>query len=147
VDQYYWPLTTEKTVTAWIPLHAVPLENGPLSFSVGSQRIKIGRDLEISDESEKKIQEQLKLTNLPIDETPFDLGEVSFHLGFTFHRAGPNKLSKAREVMTIIFMDKDMRLAEPKNQNQKNDWDNWCPGAKLGEIIDSPLNPIIYSRN
>ncbi len=53
VDQYYWPLNTEKSVTAWIPLHAVPLENGPLSFSVGSQRIKIGRDLEISDESEK----------------------------------------------------------------------------------------------
>src|SRR5271170_2667022 len=60
VDQFYWPLATEKTVTAWIPLHAVPLDNGPLSFSIGSHRIKIGRDLEISDESEKKIQEQLK---------------------------------------------------------------------------------------
>jgi ectoine hydroxylase-related dioxygenase (phytanoyl-CoA dioxygenase family) len=147
VDQFYWPLTTEKTVTAWIPLHAVPLENGPLSFSVGSQRIKIGRDLEISDESEKKIDAQLKLSNLPIDETPFDLGEVSFHLGFTFHRAGPNKSSRAREVMTIIYMDKDMRLAEPKNQNQINDWNNWCPGAKIGEIINSPLNPILYSRD
>jgi len=147
VDQFYWPLATEKTVTAWIPLHAVPLENGPLMFSVGSQRIKIGRDLEISDASEKKIDEQLKLSNLPVDETPFDLGEVSFHLGYTFHRAGPNKLPLAREVMTIIYMDRDMRLAEPKNQNQKNDWDNWCPGAKVGEIIDSPLNPVIYSRS
>jgi len=147
VDQFYWPLATEKTVTAWIPLHAVPLDNGPLSFSVGSQRIKIGRDLEISDESEKKIDEQLKLSNLPIDETPFDLGEVSFHLGYTFHRAGPNKSSRAREVMTIIYMDRDMRLAEPKNQNQKNDWDGWCPGAKIGEIIDSPLNPVLYSKD
>jgi ectoine hydroxylase-related dioxygenase (phytanoyl-CoA dioxygenase family) len=147
VDQYYWPMTTEKTVTAWIPLHAVPLENGPLSFSVSSQRIKIGRDLEISDESEKKIQEQLKLSNLPIDETPFDLGEVSFHLGFTFHRAGPNKLPKAREVMTIIYMDQDMRLAEPVNKFQQSDWNAWCPGAKLGEIIDSPLNPVLYSRD
>jgi len=146
VDQFYWPLATEKTVTAWVPLHGVPLENGPLSFSVGSQRIKIGRDLEISDESEKKIQEQLKLSNLPIDETPFDPGEVSFHLGYTFHRAGPNKLPKAREVMTIIYMDRDMRLVEPKNKNQQSDWDNWCPGAKIGEIIDSPLNPVVYSR-
>ncbi len=88
----------------------------------------------------------MKLSNLPVDETPFDLGEVSFHLGFTFHRAGPNTLPKAREVMTIIYMDKDMRLAEPKNQNQTNDWNNWCPGAKIGEIIDTPLNPVIYSR-
>jgi ectoine hydroxylase-related dioxygenase (phytanoyl-CoA dioxygenase family) len=147
VDQFYWPLETEKTVTAWIPLHSVPLDNGPLSFSVGSQRIKIGRDLEISDESEKKIQEQLKLSNLPIDESPFDLGEVSFHLGFTFHRAGPNKSSYAREVMTIIYMDRDMRLAAPKNKNQEADWNTWCPGAKIGEIIDTPLNPVIYSRD
>jgi len=147
VDQFYWPVETEKTVTAWIPLHEVPLEHGPLMFSVGSQRIKIGRDLEISDESEKKIQEQLKLSNLPVDETPFDLGEVSFHLGYTFHRAGPNTLPYAREVMTIIYMDRDMKLAESKNQHQQNDWNSWCPGAKIGEIIDSPLNPILYSRS
>ena len=146
VDQYYWPVSTEKTVTAWIPLHAVPLENGPLMFSVGSQRIKIGRDLEISDESEKKIDEQLKLSNLPIDETPFDLGEVSFHYGYTFHRVGPNKLNKPREVMTIIYMDQDMRLIQPRNQPQQSDWDSWCPGAKVGEIIASPLNPVLYSR-
>jgi len=146
VDQYYWPLATEKSVTAWIPLHAVPLENGPLMFSVGSQRIKIGRELDISDESEKKIGEQLKLSNLPIDETPFDLGEVSFHLGYTFHRAGPNQLPRPREVMTIIYMDRDMLLGEPKNQNQITDWNTWCPGAKIGEIIDSPMNPVLYSR-
>jgi len=147
VDQFYWPMATEKTVTAWIPLHAVSLENGPLMFSVGSQRIKLGRELEISDDSEKKIDEQLKLSNLPMDETPFDLGEVSFHLGYTFHRAGPNKLARPREVMTIIYMDRDMRLAEPKNEHQKNDWNSWCPGAKVGEIVNSPLNPVIFSRN
>jgi ectoine hydroxylase-related dioxygenase (phytanoyl-CoA dioxygenase family) len=146
VDQFYWPLTTEKTVTAWIPLHAVPMDHGPLSFSIGSQKIKIGRDLEISEESEKKIDENLKLSNLPIDETPFDLGEVSFHLGFTFHRAGPNKLPRPREVMTIIYMDKDMRLAEPKNKNQQSDWDGWCNGAKIGEIIDTPTNPVLFAR-
>jgi hypothetical protein len=116
-------------------------------FSVGSQRIKIGRDLEISDDSEKKIDEQLKISNLPFDETPFDLGEVSFHLGFTFHRAGPNKLPKPREVMTIIYMDRDMRLVEPKNVNQQSDLNNWMPGAKVGEIVDTPLNPVIFSRD
>jgi ectoine hydroxylase-related dioxygenase (phytanoyl-CoA dioxygenase family) len=145
VDQFYWPLSSEKTVTAWIPLHAVPLENGPLSFSVGSQRIKLGRDLAISDESEARIQENLKMSNLPIDETPFDLGEVSFHLGYTFHRAGPNLLPKPREVMTIIYVDRDIRLAEPKNENQRLDRERWCPGCEVGEIINGPLNPVIFS--
>jgi ectoine hydroxylase-related dioxygenase (phytanoyl-CoA dioxygenase family) len=144
VDQVYWPVSNENTVTAWVPLHAVPLENGPLSFAVGSQSLKFGRDMEISDESEKKMDEHLKLSDFPIDESPFDLGEVSFHYGYTFHRAGPNKLSYPREVMTVIYMDSEMRLIEPRSQAHRNDWASWCPGAKVGEVIASPLNPVLY---
>jgi ectoine hydroxylase-related dioxygenase (phytanoyl-CoA dioxygenase family) len=146
VDQHYWPFDSEKVLTIWIPLHAVPMEHGPLSFSIGSQRIKVGRDLEISEESERKVDAQLKLSNLPIDESPYDLGEVSFHYGYTFHRAGPNTLPKPREVMTIIFMDQDMRLKQPENRNQQNDWDNWIPEARIGEVIDTPITPIIFSK-
>ena len=62
-DQYYWPLETDKTVTAWIPLQATPLELGPLEFSAGSHQIVEGRDLEIGDESERLIQQKLKVTN------------------------------------------------------------------------------------
>ena len=147
VDQVYWPLSNENAVTAWIPLVAVPLEMGPLAFAVGSQKIKFGRDLTISDESERAIGEHLKLSNFPMDETPFDLGEVSFHYGFTFHRAGPNKGSHAREVMTVIYMDSEMRLVEPRSKAQQSDWDTWCTGAKIGEIINSPLNPVLYERD
>ena len=43
-DQYYWPLASDKTVTAWIPLQATPLELGPLEFSAGSHQILEGRD-------------------------------------------------------------------------------------------------------
>jgi len=43
-------------------------------------------------------------------------------------------------------MDRDMRLAAPKNKSQKSDWESWCPGARIGEIIDSPINPVLYSR-
>lgn len=146
VDQFYWPLSSEKTVTAWIPLHAVPIENGPLSFAIGSQRIKFGRDLEISDDSQKKVDEHLKISDFPVDESPYDLGEVSFHLGFNFHRAGPNTLDYPREVMTVIYMDSDMRLAPPKNASQKRDWEIWCPGAVVGEQINTPLNPVLYHR-
>jgi len=51
-----------------------------------------------------------------------------------------------RKVMTVIYMDKDMRLKEPANENQINDWNTWCPGVKVGDVIDSPLNPVLYSR-
>lgn len=47
--------------------------------------------------------------------------------------------------MTIIYMDKDMLLKEPSNENQTIDRQAFCPGVIVGEVINSPLNPILYS--
>jgi hypothetical protein len=48
-----------------------------------------------------------------------------------------------RKVMTIIYMDRDMRLKAPGNAGQENDWKIWCTGAEIGEVIDTPLNPVL----
>lgn len=143
-DQYYWPLQTDKTVTAWIPLQATPLEMGPLEFSAASHQIVEGRELAIGDESEIIIQQRLRVTDFKHIIEPFDLGEVSFHSGWVFHRAGANSTSEMRKVMTIIYMDRDMILKKPENKNQEHDWNTWCPGATVGEIINSPINPVLY---
>jgi ectoine hydroxylase-related dioxygenase (phytanoyl-CoA dioxygenase family) len=145
-DQYYWPLQTDKTITAWIPLQETPMEMGPLEFSAGSHVVVEGRELEIGDESETKIRERLKVTDFAHVIEPFDIGEMSFHSGWVFHRAGANKSQDMRKVMTIIYMDRDMRLKAPENKNQQLDWDTWCPGATVGEIINSPINPVIYQH-
>lgn len=143
-DQYYWPLSTDKTVTAWIPLQKTGLEMGPLEFSAQSQQLEEGRTLKISDDSENLIRQKLSLNHFEKIVEPFDAGEISFHMGWTFHRAGPNTTADMRKVMTIIYMDKDMVLQEPKNENQVADWHTWCPGAEPGQPIDTPLNPILY---
>lgn len=143
-DQYYWPLQTDKTVTAWIPLQATPLEMGPLEFSAGSHQIVEGRELAIGDESETIIQQRLRVTDFKHVVEPFDLGEVSFHSGWVFHRAGANSTDQMRKVMTVIYMDRDMVLKNPENKNQEHDWNTWCPGATIGEIINSPINPVLY---
>ena len=145
-DEYYWPLETDKTVTAWIPLQATPLEMGPLEFSAGSHVIEAGRDLEIGDESEVQIQQNLRVTDFKHIIEPFDAGEISFHSGWVFHRAGANITGQMRKVMTIIYMDKNMKLKRPENNNQINDWNTWCPGAKVGEVIDSSINPILFEN-
>lgn len=143
-DQYYWPLQSDKTVTAWIPLQATPLEMGPLEFSAASHQIVEGRELAIGDESETIIQQRLRVTDFKHIIEPFDLGEVSFHSGWVFHRAGANSTNEMRKVMTIIYMDRDMILKKPENKNQEHDWNTWCPGATVGEIINSPINPVLY---
>jgi ectoine hydroxylase-related dioxygenase (phytanoyl-CoA dioxygenase family) len=146
-DQFYWPLASDRSITAWVPLQAVPMEMGPLAFAPGSHRLDLGRDLVISDESQATIEKRLLAANLGQVDEPFELGEVSFHSGWTFHRAGKNTTPRPREVMTVIYMDSEMRLAAPKNEWQQADWEGWCPGAKVGELIDSPLNPILWEKD
>ncbi|MEO1436888.1 MAG: phytanoyl-CoA dioxygenase family protein, partial [Bacteroidota bacterium] len=143
-DQHYWPLTTDKTITAWIPLQATPLEMGPLEFSAGSHEIQEGRELSISDHSELQIAKRLRVTDFKHIIEPFDAGEISFHSGWVFHRAGANTTDQMRKVMTIIYMDRDMVLKAPSNEGQQNDWETWCPGAEVGAVINTPLNPILY---
>ncbi|HAX25327.1 MAG TPA: phytanoyl-CoA dioxygenase [Chloroflexi bacterium] len=143
-DQFYWPLSSDRTVTVWIPLQPVPMHVGPLAFAAGSHNLDNGRNLAISDDSEAHLARVLEGYEV-IDE-PFELGEVSFHAGWTYHRAGPNQSNDVRAVFTIIYMDKDMRLVEPTSNERRFDAEMWCPGVKVGEIIDSPINPVLYSR-
>ena len=42
-DQYYWPLASTHSITAWIPLQATPLEMGPLAFAPRSHQFDVGR--------------------------------------------------------------------------------------------------------
>lgn len=144
-DQFYWPLSNSNTVTVWVPLQRTPMEMGPLAFAEASQNVEIGRDKEISDESEAMLAEALK--QFPIHETPFELGEVSYHAGWTYHRAGSNVSGKARRVMTIIYMDKDIRIVEPTNEYRTADWQTWLDSKPVGSIADGKLNPILYQKN
>lgn len=145
-DQYYWPLSTDRTVTIWIPLQETPLPMGPLEFSAGSFALNTGRDLEISDESQDKLEQALRSGGYRHVIEPFELGEVSFHVGWLYHRAGANKTDEMRKVMTMIYMDKDMTLKTPENDHQVNDWNSWCPGARVGEVIRTPRNPLLFDK-
>lgn len=143
-DQQYWPMASGLCVTAWIPLHAVPLEQGPLSFAKGSHLKRIGHDLEISDESERIIGDELARARLVEVVEPYAAGDVSFHLGWTLHRAGPNTTDRPRKVHTVIYMDRDMRLAEPRNTNQEADHRAWTPSTRVGDVMADPLNPVLF---
>jgi ectoine hydroxylase-related dioxygenase (phytanoyl-CoA dioxygenase family) len=141
-DQYYWPLSGDRTVTVWLPLQETPAEMGPLAFAAGSHRFAYGRDLPISDESERELRKALG--EQPLVETPYRLGDASFHGGWTFHRASPNNSTAPRRVMTVIYMAADITVAEPTNVYQRADLEDWMPGTAVGAVPRSPLNPVLY---
>ena len=147
VDQQYWPMDSSKSVTAWIPLQSTPLEMGPLCFGRGSHLKYIARDVKISDESERIIAQAIKKEKIIEIQEPYALGDVSFHSGWTLHRAGGNATEQPRKAHTIIYMDEQMRLKKRRSQNQENDRISWCGDTADGGVIDGPLTPILYQAD
>ena len=115
-----------------------------MGFAEGSHRKQIGRGLTISEESEATISKGVK--GMPYFCEPFSLGDVSFHYGFTLHNAAANTSGAMRRVMTVIYMDSEMRVKEPKTDAHRNDLARWMPGCEPGGLCDSPLNPVLYPR-
>ena len=54
------------------------------------------------------------------------------------------KRIELKEGGKVYFLSDYMKLKEPSNDGQQNDWDTWCPGVQIGETINSPLNPVLY---
>lgn len=142
-DQYYWPLSSDRCLTIWIPLQETGLEMGPLAFARGSHNFAFGRDLQISDESEARLEAAVSDQRFEDVVQPFALGDASFHRGWTFHHAGPNSGAQPRRVMTVIYLDADARITEPTNDAQVSDL-KFMPGAQVGEVPDTPLNPVLF---
>ncbi|MCS7061947.1 MAG: phytanoyl-CoA dioxygenase family protein [Anaerolineae bacterium] len=145
-DGYDWPLASDKVCTAWIPLQQTSLEMGPLAFAAGSHRFVYTRDQGWDEETQARIEATMRENGFRLVETPYDIGEVSFHLGGTFHYARGNETDQIRAAVSIIYMDAQMRLKAPENAYQQLNWYTWFPGAKIGEVIATPLNPILYPR-
>ena len=147
VDQQYWPMDSAKSVTAWIPLQCTPMAMGPLCFGRSSHLKHIARDVEISDESERIITQTIKKEKIIEVQEPYALGDVSFHYGWTLHRAGGNSTGQTRKAHTVIYMDGEMRLKTRRNRNQENDRVSWCGDTADGAVIDGALTPILYRND
>lgn len=143
-DQHYWPVSSANTVTAWIPLQDTPSEMGPLTFAAGSQDSTEGRDLLISDASDQILAMLVAERGYHVEDGPFQIGEVSFHAGWTVHRAGRNTTAIPRRVMTVIYIDADIVITDPVNTGQRADWHNFLGDAAVGGPAVGPLNPVLY---
>lgn len=146
-DQYYWPVGTDRPLTVWIPLQDTPAEMGPLAFRAGSHRVDLGRELDISDESEARMRRHPRWRELAVHDEPFAAGDVSFHYGWTFHGAAPNATGRDRLVMTVIYLPDGTTLTEPTTSGQRFDRQIWLPDADVGAPIASWLNPLVWSRD
>ncbi len=143
-DEYYWPLSTNNTITMWMPLVDIDVEMGMLTFASGSHKNGSVKNIEISDESEAELDAYVKEKGYAVTRADtMKAGDATFHYGWTLHSAPGNNSGTTREVMTIIYFADGANVTTPVNEHQEADRHRWLGGIQPGEPAASVLNPIL----
>ncbi|MGI8867858.1 MAG: phytanoyl-CoA dioxygenase family protein [Mycobacteriales bacterium] len=139
VDQARFPFSSDRVVTLCLHLHDVLPECGPISFAAGSHRL--GREwlaapADRIDPSSYGIEE--------ISTEQFASGDASLHLGWTLHGAQVNRSDRPVLTLGIVYIDGDIEVADPVSEAQARELRRWMPGAQVGRVPDTPMNPVVY---
>lgn len=107
-----------EVITMWIPLMDVDETQGTLRFASKSH----GRHAPLSlrdvpadkrIDSLRYIQEQDLTPHYEVTSAPrMAVGDVSVHLGWTFHSAGPNMGATTRRALALTFFKDGAKIAD-----------------------------------
>ncbi len=147
-DQIYWPLDHQQTITMWMPLVDIPEEVGSMTFGSGTYHDGYISKETISDESHKTFASYIEGRRIPtVNYGAMKAGDATFHAGWTLHSAPGNPTDHLREVMTIIYVADGAIISEPDSSSRKSDLASWLPGLQPGDLVASPINPLVYTTN
>lgn len=145
-DAHHYPIASENVVTLWAPLQPTPKAMGPLAFASGIEAWRLVADLrfdKFDDSYDRGIAEALERARVAMVDEAFALGEVSFHHTRSLHTAGPNRTQLPRMALATTYLEDGARLVDEPTLIS-GDFEKFMPGIGPGDIIDSPLNPVLY---
>jgi phytanoyl-CoA hydroxylase len=105
-DAPYWPMAPVGSLSAWIAVDTVRVDNGCLHFVPGSHKFGKQEPIKLGVEGESivdKMQQQGLLVAEPAAQE-MEAGGVTFHHGCNFHYAGPNRSETPRRAFAIIYI-------------------------------------------
>ncbi|MEM1346341.1 MAG: phytanoyl-CoA dioxygenase family protein [Pseudomonadota bacterium] len=145
-DDHHFPLATHDVVTPWIPAQPIPLAMGPLAFAGPIDIYKLVESLEFDKHGtgyDAKVSQLFRERGVGVDESAFEVGEVSFHHNLNFHTAATNRTTRSRVVLANTFYADGARVMERPTM-VSGDWQKFMPGVAPGEVAASELNPVCW---
>jgi len=152
-DRAYWmTCTSPEMLTAWIPLHACPVEMGPVIYIDGSHRwpeAETMRHFKTDDldrlqaETMGQDVESLKRT------IAVEKGQVSFHHSRLIHGSGINRGTHPRTAIALHMQDHRNRFRVYRNADGEP-WhlpnDDLCRTDERGlpDYTDPAVFPLLY---
>ncbi|WP_139957476.1 phytanoyl-CoA dioxygenase family protein [Flavicella sediminum] len=157
-DKAYWPTcTSNKMLTAWIPLQDCTEDMGPLMHIDKSSQWKDEKELKtffsFNNQDLEKFETYLK-EHKPAYKTSFmslKKGQVSFHNCNTIHSSYPNVSTKERLALAIHLQDANNKYQKVYKDNGEQiviGYDKICAKDSLGnpDYSDPNLFPVLYSE-
>lgn len=144
-DAEHFPFTPAHAVTAWIPVGAIPAEMGPLSFAPGNGVPEVMADLafdKVGTSYDAAVARRLAERGMPVVIEPYAAGDVSFHSSLAFHTAGPNRTTTPRRALATTYLADGLRVIDSPTMIS-GAWRDFVPGTAPGELVASPLNPVV----
>ena len=148
-DDHHFPLDTNDVVTAWIPAQPTPIEMGPLSFAYPLDVHNLVNAVKFEKTGinyDRGVSEVFKKNGVTVNETPFELGEVSFHHNLNFHTASRNRTNRSRIALANTYYRNGAKVINSPTM-VSGDWQKFMPNIKPGDVAASPLNPICWPVN
>ena len=145
-DDHHFPLDTNDVVTAWAPVQPIPLEMGPLTFAYPLNVHEIVNAVTFEKTGtnyDRGVSDIFAKNGVTVNETPFELGEVSFHHNLNFHTASRNRTTRSRIALANTYYKDGARVVKSPTM-VSGDWQKFMPDVKPGEVAISPLNPICW---
>ena len=148
-DYHHFPIDSQNVCTAWIPLQPIPREMGPLAFAAGIETYKLVKDLSFNkfDSSyDKQLSQIFADRDIRIDDSGFELGEISFHHTLSFHTAGANRTNESRMALATTYFEDGARLVSNPTMIS-GEFQKFMPAIEPGDIINSAYNPVCHLRS
>ena len=157
-DNLAAPLATNLTAGMWLPLSATNGNEGTLDFFPGSHvhgPLNVPPNVVCTPSCEKSALERLFPGKRMVNPGGMGMqpGDVTFHNGFTVHRAPMNTGNKLRDAIAIqYFADGTKRNGlqtrkKGRYHSDSNSLERWAYDVVEGEVIRHVNTPLVWSRS
>ncbi len=158
-DRTYWrTCTSDKMLTAWIPLHDCDEKMGTITMIDGSNLwpsnniiAQLRHDKSFVSSDVPEIEKRLAKSGMPVRFVPMNMkkGQVSFHHCLTFHGSGLNLSADHRRAVAVHLQDRDNRYrASIGEDGKKYIYNNDLLCRKLADgapdYSDPYITPILW---
>jgi len=141
LDNPYWSFHSRDSITIWVALDDVTIENGCLWFLPGTHRLATFDNVGIGPNIGDLFKVYTDWAAIKANPVIIKAGSCSWHNGITAHAAGPNMTPGYRRAMTCAYMPDGATFNGQRNILTEEQ----MARLKIGDLLDDDAQtPLIY---